>query len=145
MAFNNGFPVGYTPYGGFPYYNTGVMPQPGQMQPVTGQQAPQAMTPPTIHAEIIQVDNEQVAEAYPVAAGSSQMMIAKDDSFIAVKTAYANGQAALDVFVKRPPAPPKPPVDLSAYVTRDEMEKRLAGLSAAYQPERKPEPETEGE
>lgn len=154
MAFNNGFPVGYTPYGGFypGYYNPAQMQQ-AQMPPAQQQGNPfqnvtgsgQAMTPPTIHAEIIQVDNEQVAEAYPVAAGASQMMIAKDDSFIAVKTAYANGQAALDVFVKRPPAPPKPPVDLSAYVTRDEMEKRLAGLSVAYQPERKPEPETEGE
>ena len=87
--------------------------QPTQMS-VAQQQ--QAMTPPTIHAEIIQVDNEQVAEAYPVAAGASQMMIAKDDSFIAVKTAYANGEALLNVFVKRPPAPQKPALDLTEYM-----------------------------
>lgn len=132
MAFNNGFPVGYTPYGGFypGYYN------PAQMQPAQQQGNPfqnvtgsgQAMTPPTIHAEIVQVGSEQEAESFPVAAGASQMMIAKDDSFIAVKTAYANGEATVNLFVKRPPAPPKPTVDLSAYVTRDEMENRLAAI-----------------
>lgn len=126
MAFNNGFPVGYTPYGGFypGYYNPAQMQQ-AQM-PAAQQQ--QAMTPPTIHAEIVQVGSEQEANCFPVAAGASQMMIAKDDSFIAVKTAYANGEATVNFFAKRPPAPPKPAVDLSAYVTRDEMESRLAAI-----------------
>ena len=130
MAFNSGFPIGYTPYGGFfpGYYNPAQMQQGLQPTQMSAAQQQQAMTPPTIHAEIVQVGSEQEAESFPVAAGASQMMIAKDDSFIAVKTAYANGEALLNVFVKRPPAPPKPAVDLSAYVTRDEMENRLATI-----------------
>ncbi len=112
MAWNNPyFPVNYQPF---------------QMY----QQNPQMMTPPTIRAEIVQVDGEQAAAAYPVGAGASQMMIARDDSAIFVKTAGANGQTNLDVFVKRPSKPTTPPFDVSAYVTRDEFEARLAALNA---------------
>lgn len=81
---------------------------------------PQMMTPPTIRAEIVQVDNEQAAENYPVNNGASQMMIAKDDSAIFVKSVTPNG-TRMDVFVKRPPAPQKPPFDPAAYVRRDEI------------------------
>lgn len=102
------FPVGYQPY--------------NQMQ--------QMMTPPTIRAEIVQVDNEQAAAQYPVGAGASQMMIARDDSAIFVKTAGANGQTNLDVFVKRAPKPAEPPIDLNRFVTREEFEQRIAQLNA---------------
>lgn len=88
---------------------------------------PQMMTPPTIRAEIVQVDNEEAAANYPVGNGASQMMIAKDDSAIFVKTASPNG-TRLDVFVKRPAAPQKPPFDPSAYVTKEELEARIAAL-----------------
>ena len=111
MPWNNPyFPVGYQQY-----------------QP---QAAPQMMTPPTIRAEIVQVDNEQAAAQYPVGAGASQMMIARDDSAIFVKTATPNGQYTLDVFQKRPPAPQKPDFDATAYVTREEFEARLAAINA---------------
>lgn len=88
----------------------------------------QAITPPTIHAEIVQVDNEQAAENYPLAVGASQMMIAKDDSAIYVKTMFANGQYNLDVFVKRPPQQKQQEIDTSLYVTREEFETRLQAL-----------------
>lgn len=107
MAYNNGFPMNY---GYMPYQ--------------------QMMTPPTIRAEIVQVDSEAAAAAYPVAAGASQMMMARDDSAIFVKTAFANGQHSMDVFVKRPPAPPAPAFDPGAYVTREELEQRLTALTA---------------
>lgn len=59
MAFNNGFPASYQPLG------FGNYPQYPQMQPpqMTGaQQMPQQMmTPPTIRAEIVQVDGEEAA------------------------------------------------------------------------------------
>ena len=113
MIFNNGYPASYQPFG----YNYQQYQQPMQNQP----QQQQMMTPPTIRAEIVQVDSEEAASNYPVGPGSSQMMIAKDDSAIFVKTAMANGQSALDVFVKRPPTPQKPPFDPSAYVRRDEI------------------------
>jgi len=115
MAFyNNGFPATYQP-----------MYQPQQI-----------MTPPTIRAEIIQVDNEEAAANYPVGAGASQMMIAKDDSAIYVKTANANGYT-LDVFTKRPPAPPAPKFIPEEYVRKDELEKLLASMVTAKKEEKK--------
>lgn len=127
MAYNNMFPVGYQPY----YPQQQYMPQ-QQMQMAQQAQAQpqaQAMTPPTIHAEIVQVDNEQVAESYPLSAGMSQMMIAKDDSAIFVKTMYANGQYNLDVFAKRPNKPKQPDFNPNLYITRDEFESRLKALT----------------
>lgn len=92
----------------------------------------QMMTPPTIRAEIIQVDDETAAENYPVGAGSSQMMIAKDDSAIFVKTSATNGNGyTLDVFVKRPRTPQKASFDPDRYVTREELESRLQAILAA--------------
>ena len=122
-VYNNGFPMGYQQF--YPQY-----PQYQQMiqQQMPQQNTQQTMTPPTIHAEILQVDSEQSAENYPVAAGTSQMMIRKDDSEIYVKTAYANGQSRLDVYVKRPEKPNKPVLDLEGYITRDEFENRLNEL-----------------
>lgn len=121
MIFNNGYPANYQPFG---YQNYQQM-QGAQMSPANQQM----MTPPTIRAEIVQVDGEEAAGNFPVGAGSSQMMIARDDSAIFVKTAAANGQGyTLDVFVKRPPAPVKPPVDMGAYVTRDELPELLAAF-----------------
>lgn len=101
----------------------------GQQSAQTAQQnAPQpqqpavsaAMTPPTIHAEIVQVDGETAASQYPVGAGMSQMMISKDDSAIFVKTATANGYT-LDVFEKRPPAPQTAPFNPAEYVRVDAL------------------------
>lgn len=123
MIFNNGFPASYQPMGyGFQNYQQQM--QGTQMSPANQQM----MTPPTIRAEIVQVDNEEVASNYPVGPGASQMMIAKDDSAIYVKSALANGQATLDVFVKRPRTPQKPPVNLDDYVTKEELENRLQAI-----------------
>ena len=128
MAYNNGFPVSYAQY--YPQYQPYQMPQYQQaaQQTAAPQTIQQTMTPPIVHADIIQVASETEAANYPVAAGASQMMVAKDDSAIFVKTAFANGQSSLDVFVKRPPKAPEKPVDLSVYVTREELETRLASL-----------------
>lgn len=121
----------YQPYVGYqnPYFQSPGFQQPVQ-QPVQ-QPAPQTMTPPTIRAEIVQVDDEAAAAQYPVGAGASQMMIAKDDSAIFVKTAHANEPATLDVYLKRPPAPIKPAFDPADYIRRDEFETRLAAFLAA--------------
>lgn len=116
MIYNNGFPATYQPYSFQPY------------------QQPQQMTPPTIRADIIQVDSEEAASNYPVGTGSSQMMIAKDDSAIYVKTVLANGQATLDVFVKRPRTPSKAVFDPDMYVTREELEKRLEAILRPEKP-----------
>lgn len=104
MAYNPYFPQTYQPY------------------------QPQVMTPPTIRADIVQVENEQAAENYPLSSGS-QMMISRDESAIFVKSITPTG-VRLDVFVKRPPTPQKPSFDPAAYVTKDELEARVAALIA---------------
>ena len=127
MIFNNGYPASYQPFGyGFQQYQQPMQNQQPQQQ--------QMMTPPTIRAEIVQVDSEEAASNYPVGPGSSQMMIAKDDSAIFVKTAMANGQSSLDVFVKRPRTPQKPAFDPDKYVTREELEKRLQAITERDKP-----------
>ena len=133
MAYNNGFPVNYQYYpqnqfygNNQPLYNNNIQ------QPQYNNVQQQTITPPTIHAEIIQVDNEQAAVDFPLSAGCSQMMIARDDSAIFVKTMYANGQYNLDVFSKRPASPKKKEIDPDIYITREEFESRLNGLMEAY-------------
>lgn len=114
MAYPNYFPTNYQPH--YPQY----------------QQQQQMMTPPTIHAEIVQVDDEKAAANYPVGAGVSQMMIARDETAIFVKTALANGQYQLEVFAKRPAAPAEPPFDPAAYVRRDEIDAIVAAAVSAH-------------
>lgn len=122
MAYNPAlyYPQNYQP---FPAYQ--------QVQPQAVQQAaPQMMTPPTIHAEIVQVDGEQAAAAYPVGAGASQMMMARDDSAIYVKTATAQG-FVLDVYERRTKSAQNAVFDPAEYVRRDEVEKLVTGILAA--------------
>ena len=107
--FNTGFPVTYPQL---------PLPNFQQQLPANG------MTPPTIHADIIQVASEEEAWNYPVAAGSSQMMMAKDDSAIFVKSAFPNSQPSMDIYRKEQ-RKEKPAAD---YVTRDELEAMLAEL-----------------
>lgn len=125
--YNNGFPATYNPY--FQPYQYQMPQYQQQVQPAQNMQQ-QSMTPPTVHADIIQLSNEQEGVNYPVAAGTSQMMMTKDETVVMVKTAFANGQTNIVYFDKRPPAPPEKPVDLSVYVTRDELENRLAAFTA---------------
>ena len=109
MAYNNYFPMGgYQPYQ--PY-------QPYQTQQIT--------TPPTIRADIVQVGSKAEAMNFPVGAGQTQMMIAKDDSAIYIKSAFANGQANLEEYIKKPHEVEKSSQD---YVTREEFERRIAEL-----------------
>ena len=114
------------------YYPT-MQPQMNYQQPGQVQQAAPAagtqMSLPTVHAEILQVENLQAMERQPVDAGTSQMMITKDETIIGVKSMLANGEYTLDIYDKRKPEP-KPPAP--EYVTREEFEKRLSeALKAA--------------
>ena len=108
--YNNGFPVSY-PQMTWPYQ---------QQQQMPGQ----GMSPPTIHADIVQVSGEQEALNYPVAAGMTQMMIDRDDSAIYIKSAYANGQPTLEVYRKEE----KTETTAPDYVTKEELAELLAGL-----------------
>lgn len=103
-----------------------VMQQPVMQQP--GQAA--QMSKPTVHADIIQIENEAAGESEPVDAGTSQMMITKDESVILIKSVLANGETTMDIYRKQPKAtkPPEP-----EYVTREEFDRWVAEMS-------KPEP-----
>lgn len=121
---------------------------PGQAAQLNNQQQQTAaapmMTPPTIRAEIVQVDGEAAAAQYPVGAGMSQMMMARDDTAIFVKTATANGYT-LDVFEKRPPAPQPAPFNPDEYVrvsalpgiVAAEVQAALAAMQPAKQTRKK--------
>lgn len=136
MAYNTGFPASYQPMGGYQapgYAQAGYGQLPGaysQQQPGTQQGAnfgPQtAMTPPTIHAEIIQVDSEAAVDTQPQAAGTAQMYMTRDDQCIIIKTQYAGGNFDKACYDRRPPAPAPEPFDLSEYVRRDELPSLIA-------------------
>jgi len=80
--------------------------------------------------EVVQVDTEEEAAKWQVQMGATLMMFARNDSFIAMKSVGVNGQEEFIVYDKRPPAPPAPVFDPAAYVTKEELESRLASLSA---------------
>ncbi len=121
-VYNNGFPVTYPQYypQQFQYPQQNIQPQNIQ------QNNQQLMTPPTIHAEIVQIGGDDEAVNFPVGAGQSQMMMARDDSAIFIKTVYANGQSSL-VKYAREKAKPQEAANVD-YVTREEFESRIAEI-----------------
>lgn len=82
-------------------------------------------TPPTIHAEIIQVESADFVDKYPVGVGQSQMFMLRDDSTIFIKSALANGQTSITIYPRRASEPQKQPINMDNYITREEFEKRL--------------------
>lgn len=170
MAWNNGFPATYNqmypqgyPGAQMPMYGQqmpnngymGVTFQNGNNQPVQQQQPAQMMTPPTIRAEIIQVDDdgwENYVDRFPVAGGASQMFMTRSEGKIIIKSAGQTGTLPLTIYDKRPPAPPAPKFDPAEYVRRDEAEKMImervetlvsAALTAQKGAQRKKDSEVE--
>ena len=81
--------------------------------------------------EAVPVDSVEEAAKIQVQIGGTVLAFARDDSFIAVKSVGVNGQDSFNVFDKRPPAPPAPVFDPTVYVTKEELESRLAALRAS--------------
>lgn len=84
-------------------------------------QPPQSMTPPTIHADIIQIGSEQEAWNYP----AGQIMMTRDENLILIKTSTPNGTPNLSIYEKRPERPQEAP---SSFVTKEELAKALEAL-----------------
>lgn len=97
----------------------------------------QGLTPPTIRAEIVQVDSLDAIDRFPMAAGTSQMFMTKDEQNIVVRSMYANGQHNDDIYDKRPPAPPVPTLNPADYVRKDELESLIADALQAQTAPRK--------
>jgi len=86
-----------------------------------GPQQPHGMTPPTIRAEIVQIDDMAAIDRFPMGPGTSQIFMTKDELNIVIRTMYANGQHNDDIYDKRPPAPPEPKLNPADYVRKDEI------------------------
>ena len=135
--YNNGFPINYPQY----YPQQFQYPQ-QNMQAQNLQQnlsqsnlgTTQTLTPPTIHAEIVQINGKDDAVNFPVGTGQSQMMMTKDDSAIFIKTAYANGQSTL-IKYEREEAKPQETQKVD-YVTREEFERRIAEIMKSRKEEK---------
>lgn len=89
----------------------------------TYQPQQQMMTPPTIRAEIVQVDDESVVDRFPVSVGTSQMFMTKSEDKIIVKTMGQNGPLPLVRYIKAPAEQPAPAPD---FVTREDVEAMIA-------------------
>ena len=121
MAFNNGFPVGYPQM----YYPQQYQYQNMQTAQMPVNQQSQMMTPPTIHAEIIQVDDEAAVDRFPMAAGATQMFGTKDERFFFIKQMFPNGQYNKVCYERKDQQPEQTP----HYVTWEELEQRLAEMN----------------
>ena len=97
-----------------------------QQAPVQGTQMSPANQGNSRMVEVVPASSERAAQEFPVPAGSTQMIIASDDSFIAVKAVSMTGQVTFDVYDKRPPAPPAPQLNPDDYVRRDEVAALIA-------------------
>lgn len=139
------FPTGYNPTYGYahpymsqPYPTSYSYTQNPVGQTVQNAQPTQQMTPPTIRAEIIQVEDQQVVDNYPVAAGCTQMFMSKDDKFIFIKTAYPNAPYDLTVYEKKDKPKQEPviqsSIDTDKFITRDEFENRINDILKSQKP-----------
>ena len=111
-----------------------------QQQPMQAQQANQQNSR---MVEVVPADTEKAAEEFPVAAGATQMIIGRDDSFIAVKAVSVTGQVTFDIYDKRPPAPPVQPLNPEDYVRRDEIGQMITAAIQAAQKTRRSTKEAE--
>lgn len=92
----------------------------------TAQAQPHQMTPPTIRAEIIQVDSPEAIDRFPQNTGSTQMYMTKDEAFIIIRSVLANGEHTDVIYDKRPPAPPVPVIDPADYVRKEDLPSLIA-------------------
>ena len=117
----------------FPYYPA------YQPQLYQNQYAPQQ------HGGLIWVQGIEAAKSYPVSAGQSVLLMDSESNAFFIKTADASGMPLplriFDYSERNANTVPKtaqethtePSIDLSAYVTRDELESRIAQIRADYE------------
>ena len=92
---------------------------------------------------LIWVQGIEAAKSYPVSAGQSVLLMDSESNAFFIKTADASGMPlplrVFDYTERAANNAPKtvqkthtePPIDLSAYVTRDELENRISEILAA--------------
>lgn len=112
----------YYPYGGF-------VPNSSNTNPWAGLQFTTSPMPPTQQPNgIIWVQGEEGAKAYSVAPGNRVCLFDSENPVVYIKSVDVNGRPLeMEVYdlVKRDPSPvhnTDPSLDMSAYVTRDELD-----------------------
>ena len=136
---------GQQPYQ-YPAYMRYISQQQQHQNTYQGQQYQQQITqqaqqqPASRMTEVFAAANEKYVLEFPVAAGTTALFVATDDSFTAIKEASVTGQVTIQFYDKRPPAPPEKPFDPAVFVTREEFEQRLSALPVpAKRPAKKEE------
>lgn len=125
MAFPNYFPTGYNPMGNYNPYQVGYQQVQNAQQVQTG--------------GLQWVQGEAGAKAFPVSAGQSVLLMDSENNVFYIKSSDNSGMPLpLRTFDYRertaqnaPKAAqnaPQSAIDTSLFVTRDELEKRLAEL-----------------
>jgi len=154
MAYNP-YPIGSYPMGGYQPggYAPGVPDQLAQLRQAQMQQPmlvqPQPAAPQQGQAGgIIWVQGEAGAKAYPVAPGGVVSLWDSENQTIYIKSADMSGLPSMRVldYTERggPPAQaPAQDIDLSAYITREELESILA--ERLKRPARAPKPKEDTE
>ncbi len=120
----------------FPYYPVNY-PYPQMYQ---NQYSPQTQQQ---NSGLIWVQGIEAAKSYPVSAGQSVLLMDSESNAFFIKTADASGMPlplrVFDYTERTANNVPKaaqetrtePPIDLSAYVTRDELESRISEIMVA--------------
>jgi hypothetical protein len=103
-----------------PNYMRYIGQHPQMQQQAAAQQSQSRMV------EIVPAESVKAAEEFPVGAGQTKLIAGSDDSFIAVKSMSMTGQVTIDIYDKRPPAKPEPPINPEDYVRRDEIAALIA-------------------
>lgn len=137
-AYNNYFPVGYQPFG---YSYTNHLAQPVGTQPAT------TLTAQPQGTGIVWVQGEAGAKAYPVAAGNSMLLMDSESERFYIKSTDVSGMPMpLRTFNYKESLEAdgeKKSVDMSNYITRDELEARLSSLKSTTKRGKKEEIEDE--
>lgn len=119
-SYNNYFPVGY---------------QPGSYQ--LPYQQPTVAQPPvtTSSSSIVWVQGEAGAKAYPVAAGNSMLLMDSESEQFYIKSTDISGMpmplrifSYKEIIEDKEKHAPTIDLDMSMYITRDELENRLNAL-----------------
>ena len=103
-----------------PNYMRYIGQHPQMQQQAAAQQSQSRMV------EIVPAESVKAAEEFPVGAGQTKLIAGSDDSFLAVKSVSMTGQVTIDIYDKRPPAKPEPPVNMADYVRKDEIAALIA-------------------
>lgn len=147
MAYNNYFPA---TYGGMNAYNP-YQPQIPQYQQPTPQTMPTAAQPAQNGIQWVQ--GEAGAKAFFIGAGQSVLLMDSESNAFYIKSTDSSGMPLpLRIFdytertaQNAPTAPQTAGIDTSAFVTRAELDERLAALTAPTAVKRKAPKETESE